>query len=121
VSTKSPELWPDWILHHDNAPAHKVLSVKQFVAQKPITEMEHTTCSPDFAPNDFWLFGIIKSALKGRRSQGTEGIPPPTQKVTTALKAIPQLEFQKCFQQWQHRWAKCIAGQGEYFEGDPSQ
>jgi hypothetical protein len=24
----------DWILHHDNAPAHKVLSVKQFRAQK---------------------------------------------------------------------------------------
>jgi hypothetical protein len=41
--------------------------------------------------------------------------------VTTALKAIPQLEFQKYFQQWQHRRAKCIAAQGEYFEGDRSQ
>jgi hypothetical protein len=30
-----PGLWPnDWILHHDNAPAHKVLSVKQFLTQK---------------------------------------------------------------------------------------
>jgi hypothetical protein len=37
-----PELWPNnWILHHDNAPAHKALSVKQFVAQKSITELEH--------------------------------------------------------------------------------
>jgi hypothetical protein len=27
-----PELLPnDWILHHDNAPAHRVLSVKQFL------------------------------------------------------------------------------------------
>jgi hypothetical protein len=27
VSGKSPELWPNnWILHHDNAPANKVLS-----------------------------------------------------------------------------------------------
>jgi hypothetical protein len=26
---KGPELWPsDWILHHDSAPAHKVLFVK---------------------------------------------------------------------------------------------
>jgi len=25
--------------------------------------------------------------------------------VMTALKTIPQQEFQKCFQQWQHRWA----------------
>jgi hypothetical protein len=29
--------------------------------------------------------------------------------------------FQKCFQQWQHRWAKCISAQWEYFEGDLSQ
>jgi histone-lysine N-methyltransferase SETMAR len=65
---KRPELWPnDWILHHDSAPAHKVLSVKQFVAKKSITEMEHPPYSPDLAPNDFCLFPKIKSALKGRR------------------------------------------------------
>jgi hypothetical protein len=30
VHRKRPELWfSDWILHHDSAPAHKVLSVKQ--------------------------------------------------------------------------------------------
>jgi hypothetical protein len=42
-------------------------------------------------------------------------------KVTTAMKAVPQHEFQRCFQQWQPHWAKCIAAQGEYFEGDHSQ
>jgi hypothetical protein len=41
--------------------------------------------------------------------------------VMTALKAIPQQEFQKRFQHWQHRWAECMAAQGEYFEGDCSQ
>jgi len=40
VCKERPELWPDeWIFHHDNAPSHKVLSVKQFLAQKTITEM----------------------------------------------------------------------------------
>jgi hypothetical protein len=39
----------------------------------------------------------------------------------TALKAVSKHQFQKCFQQWQHRWAKCIAAQGEYYEGDPPQ
>jgi len=35
-----PELWSnDYILHHDNAPAHKALSVEQFLFQKSITEM----------------------------------------------------------------------------------
>jgi len=46
VTLKSPELWSnDWILYHDSAPADKALSVKQFLAQKSITEMEHSPCS----------------------------------------------------------------------------
>jgi hypothetical protein len=56
----------DSILHHDNAPAHKALSVKHFLAQKSITEMEQPSCSPDLAQ-----FPKIKSALKGRRFQDT--------------------------------------------------
>jgi hypothetical protein len=32
VPIKMPELWSnDWILHHDNAQAHKTLCVKQFI------------------------------------------------------------------------------------------
>jgi transposase len=69
------ELWPnDWILHHDNAPVHKTLSVKQFPAQKSITEMEHPPCSPDLVPNDFWLLPKIKFALKGLIFQDAEDI-----------------------------------------------
>jgi hypothetical protein len=35
VHRKRTHLWPyNRILHHDNAPAHKALSVKQFLAQK---------------------------------------------------------------------------------------
>jgi histone-lysine N-methyltransferase SETMAR len=57
VRRKRPELRPnDWILHHDNAPPHKALSVKQFPAQKSITEMEHPPCSSDLASTDSWLF-----------------------------------------------------------------
>jgi hypothetical protein len=41
--------------------------------------------------------------------------------VTKAVKAIPQYDFKKYFQLWQHRLVKCIAVQGEYFEGDCSQ
>jgi hypothetical protein len=34
VRRKRPELWPnDWNLHHDNVPAHKALSVEQFLVQ----------------------------------------------------------------------------------------
>jgi hypothetical protein len=62
------------ILHHDNAPAYKAFSVKQFLARISITEMEHPPYSCHLAPNDFWLFPKIKTALKGRRFQDTEDI-----------------------------------------------
>jgi hypothetical protein len=98
VSRKRPELWPnDWILHSDSASTRKQLSVKNFQAKKSF--------SPDLAPNDFWLLPKIKSTLKGPRFQDTEEIQ---NNVMTALKAIPQQQFQKCFEQWQ-LWAKCIA------------
>jgi hypothetical protein len=41
--------------------------------------------------------------------------------MTAVLKGIPQQEVQKYILQWQRHWAKCIAAQGEYFEGDTSQ
>jgi hypothetical protein len=84
----------DWILHHDNDPTHKMLSVKHFLAQKLITEMEHPPYYPDFSTNDLWLFQKIKSALKGQIFQDTEEIQS---NVMTALNVIPQQEFQKCF------------------------
>jgi hypothetical protein len=34
VHRKRPEIWPNnWILHHDNASAHKAFYVKQFLAK----------------------------------------------------------------------------------------
>ena len=39
-------------------------------------------------------------------------------KATAELDIIPVKTFQKCYQQWQHRWEKCVNSQGECFEGD---
>jgi hypothetical protein len=66
LCVKRPELWPnDSFLHHDSSVAHKVLLVKQFLAQKSCVEMEHPPYSPDLALNDFWLFQKVKFDLKG--------------------------------------------------------
>jgi len=91
VRRKGPEYWPnDGILQYDSAPAHKTLSATQFLAQKLITEMEHPFYSPHLAPNVFWLFLTIKSALKGQTFQDTEDIQKwKKKKVTKAPKAVP--------------------------------
>jgi hypothetical protein len=75
VCRRMPEFWPsDWILHHGIVPSHKVLPIKQFLAQILITEVEHQPHSPYLALNDFTLFPEIKSALTGWRFQDTEDI-----------------------------------------------
>jgi len=38
-------------------------------------------------------------------------------KILEVLNNISTEEFQKCFQQWEKRWYKCIESKGEYFEG----
>ena len=68
VKRKRPELFANnsWILHHDNTPAHTVLIMREFLATKQITVLEHRAHSPDLAPSDFFLFPKIKEILKGR-------------------------------------------------------
>jgi len=97
------------------APAHTALSVREYLATKQITVLEHPAYSPDLAPSGFFLFLKIKEILKGRHFDDIYGIRNYT---TAALKAIPQNQFQNCFEGWTGRWHQCIASQGEYFEGN---
>jgi hypothetical protein len=65
LCVERPELWPNnWIRDHNNASAHEVLSVKQFLAQELIAEMEHQPFSPDLALKEFWLFSKVKKSEK---------------------------------------------------------
>jgi hypothetical protein len=104
-----------WILHHDNEPAHTALSAREFLATKQITVLEHPAYSPDLAPSDFFLFPKIKEILKERHFEDIDNIRSST---TGALKVISQNHFQNSFEGWTRRWHRCIASQGEYFEGD---
>jgi len=58
----------------DFAPAHNALSVKQFLANKTITVLEHPPYLPDLTPSDFYLFPQIKSVLKGTHFVSVENV-----------------------------------------------
>ena len=70
---------------------------------------------PDLTPCDFWLFPKLKTALRGHCFDTIEEIQAESQK---ALKAIPEIEFNKCFDDWKKRWHKGIISRRDYFEGD---
>ncbi|GBO02352.1 hypothetical protein AVEN_108878-1 [Araneus ventricosus] len=67
IRRKRPEKWAtnDWFLLHDNAPPHRALFVKKYLARHSVTTLEHPPCSPDLTPADFHLFPWLKMKLKG--------------------------------------------------------
>ena len=56
----------DWFLLHDDTPSHNVTIIKQFLAQRKVTVLDHPPYSLDLAPADYFLFLKVKSHLKGR-------------------------------------------------------
>ncbi|UYV78256.1 hypothetical protein LAZ67_16000691 [Cordylochernes scorpioides] len=69
IRQKRPDLWKNknWLLHHDNSPAHTSLLVRDFLAKNNTLMMPQPPCSPDLAPCDFFLFPKLKRPMKGRR------------------------------------------------------
>jgi hypothetical protein len=94
----------------------KLLTAERtFLAKNQTPVLQQAPYSPDMAPCDFWLFRKLKRPLKGTRFQTREDIMAAT---TAELNSIPKEAFSACFQQWRHRWEKCVESQGNYFEGD---
>ena len=51
------------MLHHDNAPSHNALSIREFLAKNNIAVMDQPPYSPDLAACDF-CFQNSKEPLK---------------------------------------------------------
>ena len=94
VRRKRPEKWrdDDWILHHDNAPAHTSHLVQQFLAKHGTAHLQQPPYTSDLAPCDFFLFPRLKKVLKGHRLEATEDIKRNSKKT---LSDIPKEEFAK--------------------------
>ena len=94
---KRPEMWKNrnWLLHHDNAPAHTSLVVREFLTKKNTTTVPHPAYSPDLAPCDCYVFPKMKLWLKGRRFVSIEEVQAESQQV---LNTLTPADFTECFQ-----------------------
>jgi len=92
-------------------PAYLSFLVHNFLAKNEATVVPQPPYSPDLAPADFFLFPKLKSTLKGRRFDTFDEIQKNSKK---ELFAIPK----EAFQSWQKCWERCVASEGNYFEGD---
>ena len=98
-----------WHFHQDNAPVHNSLLVTDYLIQMGIKAVPHPPYSPVLAPCDFWLF----PKLRGCRYKTSE-----EEVVTKVIDTLTQEDFRGAFQKLLERWNKCIAAEGDYFEGD---
>ncbi|UYV72760.1 hypothetical protein LAZ67_10000554 [Cordylochernes scorpioides] len=105
IRQKRPDLWKNknWLLHHDNAPAHTSLLVRDFLAKNNTLMMPQPPYSPDLAPCDFFLFPKLKRPMKGRRYATLDEIKTASKE---ELKKIFFNDFLKCFEDWKNRWHK---------------
>ena len=117
VWRKSHEKWRTtrWFLLHDNAPAHRSVLAKDFLAKNNVTTLKHRPYSPDLTPADFYLFPRLKSVVK-------DGVivTDIIKNATEELKRLSQNGFQQCFQYLYSRWQTCIVLKGDYTEGNVS-
>ena len=75
-----------------------------------IKTVPHPSYSPDLAPCDFWLF----SKLRGCRYETNEEMK---EAVTKVIDTLTQEDFHGALQKLLERY-KCIAAEGDYFEGE---
>ena len=106
VRRKRPRFWSssDWLLHHDNAPAHSSNLVQQFLTKHKIVQLRQPPYSPDIASCNFWMYLKLKMAVKGKRFDDIETI----QSNARELKAISTSAFKDCFKMWKHRWKHVV-------------
>ncbi|CAK9824002.1 Mariner Mos1 transposase [Anthophora retusa] len=108
-----PAMSNTWKLHHDNAPCHTALLVREWQAKHNLVTLPHPPYSPDLAPPDFFLFPRLKRQMKGRRFDTIEAVQ---EAITRGLRSIPVENFQPAYADWQTRYTKCINSGGCYFE-----
>jgi len=110
---RSPGDRQHWGLHHDNAPSHASLLVREFLAKQTVATLHQPPYSPDLDPPDFFLFPWLKFSLKGHHFGTVKNVQAA---VMSALKEIPVQDFQASYDAWQNRWQRCTDAQECYFE-----
>ena len=106
---KKKQFW----IHMDNAPIHRAETVKQYMDSAGLTRTPHPAYSPDLAPSDFYLFGTLKTRIKGVRFRSSDEIK---EWIVEQFDEIPSDELRRVFRLWQWRLQGCALLAGHYVE-----
>ncbi len=116
IRLKRPHLWRrrralPFLLHDDNASPHTCQPTIRFEQITNIKQVQHPPYSPDLSPCDFFLFPLVKCALRGRN------VYLLMAEVDKLFGEIPTWKWKQCFREWKWRALRCVHHDGNYFEG----
>lgn len=101
------------LLLHDNAPVHRARISQAAFQQCGFEELPHPPYSPDLAPSDYYLFGHLKSHLRGKRFKDDKEVQDATE---AWFSEKNELFFKTGLECLHTRWTKCIDLGGDYVE-----
>ncbi len=124
IRHKRPGMWSggrdgetdhDFKLHHDNVLPHVAAKTLAFLGENNIQMVPHPQYSPDLAPCDFFVFPYLKKELRGRRFPNLKAAQDEVRRIVTK-QMTPEM-FGYAIRMMAYRWKKCVAAEGQYFEG----
>ncbi|UYV70437.1 hypothetical protein LAZ67_7002977 [Cordylochernes scorpioides] len=98
---------------HGNARPHTSCKTVSTIIKLGFEVLEHPAYSPDLAPSDYFLFGLLKKELKGKRFDSDEDVQKVVQDF---FHTLPKSAYKEGIYKLAERWRRCIEGQGDYFE-----
>ncbi len=114
IQNKRPEMMNGrFKVHMDNVRPHVAKIVLEWLHKHGIEVVRHPAYSPDLAPNDFFLYPMVKKVIKGQRYSSIEQLKKA---VHTQLIHISKNRLKEAFEKWQYWWEKCIALGAAYVE-----
>jgi histone-lysine N-methyltransferase SETMAR len=68
------------LLHHDNARLHTARATEERIQERQWERLEHPPYTPDLAPSDLHLFGLLKYHAGGKCFVDDKGVEIEMQK-----------------------------------------
>jgi hypothetical protein len=98
------------IIHPDNARPHKVTISQQFIAENGMRMAIHRHDSPDLAPFDSYMFGRVKSLLRGEPFETGEDL---LSAIHVILGNLEMSILSRVFLEWMTRLEQCVETNGD--------
>ncbi|UYV62656.1 hypothetical protein LAZ67_2001439 [Cordylochernes scorpioides] len=94
---------------HDNARPHTSCKTVSTIIKLGFEVLEHPEYSPDLVPSDYFLFGLLKKELKGKRFDSDEDVQKVVQDF---FHTLPKSAYKEGIYKLPERWSECIESQG---------